>query len=149
MGVNPTEYDPAELRELAGIAEPEVRDRSEPESPGADESIRAQQFRDLLSLRASRAAAGLDRPYLRSIPSTDLGRQVLVDWLEFLVLVGGHDRARDTLEYYREIGWVSEGVERQLSRIAIELPQPVHERSFEITDHRLSLLYVATLSSIE
>gem|GEM_PF-4869263 len=66
MGVNPREYDPTELRSLAGIAEPEVRSTATvKKSLTAEESVRAQQFKELLALRTKKAADGLERPYLR------------------------------------------------------------------------------------
>lgn len=149
MGVDPSQYDPDELRALAGIAEPEIEAREAAEKPSPEESIRSQQFRDLLALRASRASSDLDRPYLRSVPTSELGRRVLTDWLEFLVLVGGSHRAREALTYYRELDWLTPDVEHRLSGLVGEFPEPTHERPFEMSDHRLSLLYVATLSALE
>ncbi len=149
MVVNPREYDPTELRNLAGIAEPEIAE-SELTGPGltAEESIRAQQFRELLSLRTARATADLERPYLQSAPRSDVGRRLLYDWVEFLTLVGGHSPARDALRYYRELGWIAPEIQHAIAGEIGSMPEPVHCRSFEVGDHRLSLLYIATLASL-
>ncbi|MCL9815434.1 FlaD/FlaE family flagellar protein [Natronocalculus amylovorans] len=149
MGVNPREYDPTELRSLAGIAEPEVRSTATvKKSLTAEESVRAQQFKELLALRTKKAADGLERPYLRTIPDTDLGRRLLYDWVEFLTLVGGHAEARTALRYYKQLGWITPAIQHTISGEVGSLPEPVHARSFEIGDHRLSLLYIATLASL-
>ena len=149
MVVNPREYDPTELRNLAGIAEPELAE-SKPSAPRltAEESIRAQQFRELLMLRTARATAALERPYLRSAPRSDVGQRLLYDWIEFLTLVGGHSTARDALRYYRELGWIAPEIQHAIAGEIGSMPEPVHRRSFEVGDHRLSLLYIATLASL-
>ncbi|MGM0604743.1 MAG: FlaD/FlaE family flagellar protein [Halobacteriota archaeon] len=149
MEVNPKQYDATELRSLAEAAEPEVRaDDSDASSLTAEQSLRSRQFRELLSLRAANATTGLDRPYLRSVPTSDIGKRLLYDWVEFLTLVGGREEARSALAYYQRLGWITPAVQHKLSGMVQSMRNPIHARRFEVGDHRLSLLYIATLASL-
>jgi len=147
MTVNPREYDAAELRELAG-AEP-VDDRSEATGPRPDESIRDEQFRQLLALQSERQQLEtLSRPFLTALPDSDLGAGLREEWLDFLVHVGGLDRTERAIQYYRRLQWITPAVATELSDSVDAFPEPAHDRSFTMGDHRLSLLYVATLASL-
>lgn len=147
--LNPSEYDAAELRALAGV--PDLGDgrpdRTDDERLHRTErSVRTAQFRRLLELRAANPSAG--RPHLRGLPSSRFGEEVALDWLEYLVLAGGRTRAREALGYYREIGWLTDDVERSLVAYLPALPDPRHVRRLGAADHRLSLLYVARLAAL-
>lgn len=150
MTVNPREYDAAELRELAG-AESVDESAGGPaqQAPKPDESIRDKQFRNLLALQSDRQRLEqLQRPFLSTVPDSDLGVDVYEEWLDFLVHVGGHERAKRALSYYRQLKWITPGAEAELQGLVEQFPEPTHDRSLAAGDHRLSLLYVATLASL-
>jgi flagellar protein FlaD len=149
MTVNPREYDADELRELAG-AEP-VEDGSEATRRAIkpDESVRDEQFRRLLALQSERQQLDqLSRPFLTALPESELGSGVREEWLDFLVHVGGHDRTKQALGYYRGLQWITPPVEADLRGSVDRFPEPTHDRSLTAGDHRLSLLYIATLASV-
>jgi len=150
MTLNPREYDTDELRALAGI-EPVAEGSSRLQRPKAtpEESFRTEQFRQLIALQSDRADLNRrSRPFIAALPGTDLGRRVQYEWLEFLVLVGGRTRTKRAIRYYRTLQWITPAVEHQLITAADELSEPTFKRPFTAGDHRLSLLYVATLASL-
>jgi flagellar protein FlaD len=149
MTVNPRNYDADELRELAG-AEP-ADDGSKAATPAVkpEESIRDEQFRQLLALQSERQQIDqLSRPFLSAIPESTLGEGLRDEWLDFLVHVGGHDRTKRAVHYYRRLQWITSTVESELLESVDQFPEPTHDRSLTSGDHRLSLLYVATLASL-
>lgn len=149
MTVNPREYDAAELRSLAGAESVDEPSRPTRASTKPDESIRDQQFRQLLALQSERQRIDrLSKPFLSAIPESDLGTGLRDEWLDFLVHVGGHDRAERAVHYYRQLEWITPPVEAELHVALHGFQEPTHERSFSAGDHRLSLLYVATLASL-
>ncbi|MEA1929937.1 FlaD/FlaE family flagellar protein [Halohasta litorea] len=149
MTVNPREYDADELRELAGV-EP-VDEGSQAATPARkpEESIRDEQFRQLLALQSERQQLDqLSRPFLTALPESDLGTGLRDEWLDFLVHVGGQDRTESALHYYRQLRWITPAVEAELHTSVHRFQEPVHDRSLTAGDHRLSLLYIATLASV-
>jgi len=149
MTVNPREYDADELRELAGVES--VDDDSQAAAPARkpDESIREEQFRQLLALQSERQQLDqLSRPFLTALPESELGTGLTEEWLDFLVHVGGHNRTERAIQYYRRLQWITPAVATELSDSVDAFPEPAHDRSFTMGDHRLSLLYVATLASL-
>jgi len=150
MTVNPREYDAAELRELAG-AESVDDSTGGPtqQKPKPDESIRDRQFRNLLALQSERQRLDqLSRPFLSAIPESDVGTSVCEEWLDFLVHVGGRERAKRAFSYYRQLKWITPHAEADLRTRVEGFAEPTHDRSLTAGDHRLSLLYVATLASL-
>jgi len=150
MTVNPREYDAAELRELAGAESvDESAGRPAQQRPKPDESVRDKQFRNLLALQSERQQLDqLTRPFLSTVPDSTVGTDVSEEWLDFLVHVGGHERARRALSYYRQLKWITPAAETELRPLVEQFPEPTHDRSLAAGDHRLSLLYVATLASL-
>ncbi len=152
MTVNPREYDAAELRALAGAESVDQQGSTggaTRQTPKPDESIRQKQFRNLLALQSERQRLEqLQRPFLSAIPDSDVGNDVCEEWLDFLVHVGGRERAADALNYYRQLKWITPAAEADLKRRVEAFPEPTHDRSLTAGDHRLSLLYVATLASL-
>ena len=150
MTVNPREYDAAELRALAGVESvDDTTGESTREQPKPDESVRDSQFRQLLALQSERQRLEeLQRPFLSTIPDSTVGTGVCEEWLDFLVAVGGRDRASRALSYYRQLKWITPAAETELRQLVDRFPEPTHDRSLTAGDHRLSLLYVATLASL-
>jgi len=150
MTVNPREYDAAELRELAG-AESVDDSTGGPtqQKPKPDESIRDRQFRNLLALQSDRQRLDqLRRPFLSTLPESTVGEGVCEEWLDFLVHVGGRERAKRALGYYRQLKWITPKAETELNALVEQFSEPAHDRPLTAGDHRLSLLYVATLASL-
>lgn len=149
MTVNPREYDAAELRELAGVDSVDEGSQAATRARKPDESIREEQFRQLLALQSERQRLDqLSRPFLTALPESELGTRLRDEWVDFLVLVGGHDRAERAVHYYRQLRWITPAVEAELHVSIHEFQEPTHDRSLTAGDHRLSLLYIATLASL-
>jgi len=149
MTVNPREYDAAELRELAGAAPVDAEPQATRSGRKPDESIRDEQFRQLLALQSERQQLDqLSRPFLTSLPESTLGTGLRDEWVDFLVTVGGHDRSQRAVRYYRQLKWITPAVGTELAELVEQFDEPTHDRSFTAGDHRLSLLYVATLASL-
>jgi len=149
MTVNPREYDADELRELAGVESVDEGSHAAAPRRKPDESIREQQFRQLLALQSERQQLDrLSKPFLTALPESTLGTGLADEWLDFLVHVGGHDRAERAVHYYRQLRWITPAVEAELHVSIHQFPEPVHDRSLTAGDHRLSLLYIATLASL-
>ncbi|WP_435127239.1 FlaD/FlaE family flagellar protein [Halobaculum sp. D14] len=150
--LKPSDYDPEELRALAGAAAP-THGTEEGErwaTPhdflgGAEARVRAAQVEDAFVLQA--AADGADRPYLRSLPDSVAATRLALDWLHYLVGVGGRERARDALALYRRVEWLGADAEDALA---------AHLEAFDDSDdgrlgaghHRTSLLFVARLAAL-
>ena len=104
--LDPTDYDPDELRTLAGVPTPESPERPDWEGPSeflgrAAAQVQAAQSGDLYYLSA--AMDGASRPYLPAMPTAATGAR-----LEFLVSVAGRDGAERALSYYRRMEWVGD-----------------------------------------
>jgi len=149
MTVNPREYDADELRELAGVEPVDESSGSTTQPRKPEESVRDEQFRQLLALQSERQQLDqLTRPFLTTLPESDLGTGLAEEWLDFLVTVSGQDRTEGALHYYRQLRWITPSVEAELHTSVHRFPEPPHDRSLTAGDHRLSLLYIATLASV-
>ncbi len=96
-----------------------------------------------------------DRLHLREFPDGYHADVTALEWLEYLIDVGGTDGARDALSYYVDIGWISPAVEDKLHAFldGIRVSSADGERhepgglvQFDPEDHRRSLGYVAQLA---
>ncbi|WP_313691586.1 FlaD/FlaE family flagellar protein [Halorarum halobium] len=150
--LNPSDYDPEELRALAG-AEAPARERRRGDrwtTPDdflvrADARVRAAQLEDAFVLRA--AAGGASKPYLPSLPDSGVGARLALDWIRFLADVGGRDGARDALAYYREVEWLGADAEEALVAHLEAFPEE-GSRRVGAGHHRTSLLFVARLAAL-
>jgi len=150
--LRPSDYDPKELRALTGAAAPthadEEPDRwTEPDDflGRADARVRAAQVEDAFLLQA--AAGGASRPYLPSLPDSVVGTQLVLDWLRYLVGVGGRERAREALAFYRDVEWLDESVEDALAAY-LEAFDDTEGSRLSVGHHRTSLLFVARLAAL-
>lgn len=166
--LNPSDYDPRELRALAGAAAPTNAEPSEDRwaTPTdflgrAEARVRAAQIEDAFVLGT--AVGGASRPYLASLPDSGIGTRLALDWLRYLVGVGGREGARDAFAFYRRVGWLGADAEEALAayleafsdRENVEGRVRTSERSsghrprdrrVEPGHHRTSLLFVARLA---
>ena len=152
--LNPSEYDPEELRALTGAAAPA---RAEGGDGGAhwatpadflgraEACVRATQVEDAFLLQA--AAGGAERPYLPDLPGSGVGTRLVLDWLSYLVGVGGRSNARDALAFYGRVGWLGVDAEEAL---VVHLDAFPREGGNELGagHHRTSLLFVARLAAL-
>ena len=151
--LDPTDYDPDELQALtdgAVASSPEggasARWASPTEFLGAvDSRVQASQLGELYFLAA--AMDGAKRPYLRRLPNVATGARLALDWLEFLVEIGGHEGATEALSYYRSIQWLGEPAYEELTAL-IDGLQPSDAGSLGPGHHRTSLVFVARLAAL-
>lgn len=96
-----------------------------------------------------------DRLHLREFPDGYLADLTALEWLEFLIDVGGTNGARAALGYYVDVGWISPGVEDDLHAFLDGLrvsgvdggaPGTGGLAEFDPEHHRRSLAYVARLA---
>lgn len=150
--LRPSDYDPRELRALTGAAAPTHAD----EEPArwttpddflgrADARVRAAQVEDAFLLQA--ATGGASRPYLPTLPESAVGTRLVLDWLRYLVGVGGRERAREALAFYRDVGWVGDRAEDALAA-HLEAFDEREGARYDAGHHRTSLLFVARLAAL-
>ena len=151
--LDPKEYDPEELRTLAGAASPTADPADEDErwaKPAdflgqAEASVMAAQLGDVYYLQA--AQGGAERPYLPSLPAAAPGARLALDWLEFLVAVGGHDRAEEALHYYQRVQWIGPDAVQTMTELLPGLSAGGNDQ-LAPSHHRTSLLFVARLAAL-
>ena len=88
---------------------------------------------------------------LEDIPEDTLSTMLVFKWLEFLISRVGLNNLIDILDYYYNLGWISEKVVNKLIKISKnmkylseELRKPVDKMIPE--DHIVSLLYIEKLA---
>mgnify|MGYP002760634788 CR=1 FL=1 len=151
--LDPKEYDPEELRTLAGAASPTAEPTDEesrwarPEDflGQAEASVLAVQLGEVYYLQA--AQDGAERPYLPALPEVGPGARLALDWLQFLVTVGGHDRAEEALDYYERVQWIGPAANEMLTELLPGLSAGGNDE-LEPSHHRTSLLFVARLAAL-
>lgn len=154
MTLNPSEYDPEELRSAARESGDEnIRELKERLAErAADESVRSGQLKQLLFMHSSADEERLARPYLESVPGKYAAEITLFEWLDFLLQCGGVKRSLEAIDYYETIGWVGGDAAEKLRNHVRGFAGPADEKShseFEMADHVLSLMFVARLASME
>ena len=154
MSLNPRQYDVNELRALAGTpraaGDEAPRERS-PRSPNrsqAEAAARSATFVETLQRqRGLRGTVECTRPYLQAVPATPAAEREISEWLGYLVDAGGHDRSRDALSYYGEVGWLAPAAADRLAERLPGFTEPRHTRALTPADHRISLVSILRLVS--
>lgn len=158
MTINPRDYDPGELKDLARERDLSVTtwatDSTDTRGSSAtcpDEALRSGQYRELLLLEGMARERDLRKPYLDTLPETYAAEMVTFEWLEFLLAKAGFKQTLDALRYYESIGWLSEDVAGRLQEYLQCLDEPAAEETsaFDRSDHVLSLIYAARLSLMD
>ncbi len=87
---------------------------------------------------------GVRLPYLDNRPETSI---VLLNWIEFLMEKVGRNNLFDVLEYYIEIGWISEEVSAKMMAYANGIDYYVERPTWKLLpeDHTKSLLFIEQL----
>jgi flagellar protein FlaE len=160
MNTNPRDYDAQELRQAA---REKARDRdrdieelrrdlaAETEESRDVEGIPKAQLKELILLQGGTDPADLERPYLEVVPEQYAARLTLFEWLQFALEQAGSRRTLDALDYYVNIGWLSESAAEDLrEHVRVFQDASVEEgtRRFETADHLVSLVYIARLASM-
>ncbi|MFW5956405.1 MAG: FlaD/FlaE family flagellar protein [Halorhabdus sp.] len=167
MTINPKDYDLDELRKMArerGSATIPVGDddiEEETTTPGFDtggslggdvlggDDYRSQLYRQLLPLE-SMVNGELEKPYLEGLPECYAGELIVFEWLSFLLETGGFRGANEAVDYYAEVGWITDDVSDDLEDYLLGLEeQPGDAEELSIDDHLLSLVHVAKLTSMQ
>lgn len=148
MAINPREYDLDELRESVGNsfsvpAEP-------PDASSANGTLEAGHYRELLLLQSQSGGQDLEKPYLRTLPTTHDGERATFEWLESLTAKGGFKRTYEALRHYRSLEWLTEPVENGLRDYLAGVPEPDQSetRPFDQSDHLLSLIYIGRIAAL-
>lgn len=88
---------------------------------------------------------------LASIPNTTKAMMFLLKWIEFMIERVGYDGLNDLLDYYVDIGWISEDVMFDVMRYAKGI-KLYHEKAdwrpigyMNVQDHLMSLLFIEAL----
>ncbi|QGN07530.1 flagella E [Halorhabdus sp. CBA1104] len=168
MTINPKDYDLDELRKMArerGGATIPVGDEDveeEAPTPGfdtgggglggdvlGDGDYRSQLYRQLLPLE-SMVGGELEKPYLHGLPESYAGELIVFEWLSFLLEKAGFRGANEAVDYYAQVGWITEDVSDDLEDYLLGLEGTGSDHSeLSIDDHLLSLVHIAKLTSMQ
>ncbi|WP_137286387.1 FlaD/FlaE family flagellar protein [Halorussus salinisoli] len=153
------DYDLRELRRLAdpNRETPEVFDDGEGLPAPPEEVLRHSERDELVRLQSQFSAAGAlpERPYLDSLPDQYSTEVVVFEWLDFLINKAGFENTGNALQYYEEVGWITERVREDLreymrgfSEVESFDPDKPGPADLDVDDHVLSLVYIARLASV-
>jgi flagellar protein FlaE len=160
MPPTPGDYD---LRELRRLADPnretpdEFEDGGEQLPASPDEVLRHSQRDELVRLQSQFSAVGAlpEKPYLERLPDRYGAEVVVFEWLDFLINKAGFENTGNALEYYAEVGWMTETVREDLreymrgfSEVESFDPDRPGPADLDVDDHVLSLVYIARLASV-
>jgi flagellar protein FlaE len=158
MSTNPGAYD---LRDLRCLADP---NRETPEAfddadlpASLDEVLRHSQRDELVRLQSQFSAVGAlpDKPYLAGLPDRYGAEVVVFEWLDFLINKAGFENTGNALDYYAEVGWITDETRSELreymrgfSEVQSFDPDRPGPADLDVDDHVMSLVYIARLSSV-
>lgn len=155
MTMNPSDYDPDELREGNELHEdeflgqPGMLGSGQAGPAGAEDVLRSNQYRELFLLERATGEHDLQKPYLSELPTSYAAEIIIFEWLEFLVDQTGFRRTLDVLRYYRSIEWLTEETEDRLQEYLQSFDGGGSEGGLDRSDHLLSLVYIARLASMD
>lgn len=130
----------------------ETSEQRPPDRTGGREHRRSEQpkqqpAQNLDTFFAELSGTDLTKPYLERIPDAYSAQLEVFEWLDEMLSRAGEEATVSALEYYEDIGWLSEGSREELEDITAGLStaDTIGQR-LNIDDHRESLLYVARLA---
>ncbi|MFH1470935.1 MAG: FlaD/FlaE family flagellar protein [Candidatus Micrarchaeota archaeon] len=87
------------------------------------------------------------RVLLSDIPESAIANAILLKWVEFLLETVGHQNIPEVLDYYVDIGWISEKVTMKLLAYASGMvaPRGRSKEKLSTKDHLRSLLFIEKL----
>jgi len=160
MPPTPGDYD---LRDLRRLADPnretpdEFEDGGEQLPASPDDVLRHSQHEELVRLQSQFSTAGAlpEKPYLDGLPDRYGAEVVVFEWLDFLINKAGFENTGNALEYYEEVGWLTERTREDLreymrgfSEVESFDPDKPGPADLDVNDHVLSLVYIARLASV-
>ena len=159
MPTNPGAYDLRDLRRLAdpNRETPDAFDDAESLPASPDEVLRHGQRDELVRLQSQFAAAGAlpEKPYLDGLPDQYGAEVVVFEWLDFLINKAGFENTGNALDYYEEVGWITDETRSSLreymrgfSEVESFDPERPGPADLDVDDHVMSLVYVARLASV-
>ena len=155
---DPSDYDPDELRSLAGVDDPDAETAASLPPvegsgyrPAAPDEPSREQCERLVAIGGVDPAALGERPYLPVFPDVPAGRRVGRDWIAYLVRTAGEAATRDAIARYRALGWLGEDAAATLdARVgdAVAVLEP-GDGELDRADHLLSFAHVIRLLGLE
>lgn len=153
--IDPSDYDPRELRSLADVDDPEIgvslpRAEGSPFRPAAPDEPTHEQCEMLVAIGGVDPEALGERPYLPTFPDVPEGRRIGRDWIVYLVRTAGEQATRDAIARYRALGWLGEDAAATLdARVddAVAVLEP-GDGTLDRADHLLSFAHVVRLLGI-
>ena len=146
----------AESAEKKDRDEGEVKAEKDPESEvmGRVDRSRELEKTELQAVQIAHALKKEDsRTFLDRIPKNVGSMMFLLRWIEHLIERVGYSGLEDVLDYYVEIGWISEDVMFEILRHAKGI-KLYHENSdwrpagfMNVHDHLMSLLFIEALKT--
>ena len=132
------EARPAPVTQSTFVPEPRVAKELEPD---VEEDSPAQP------LRSSTGSGREQRILLPDVPEDAISNAVLLKWVEFLLETVGHQNLPEILDYYVDIGWISEKVTMKLLAYASGMvaPRGRAKERLSTKDHLRSLLFIEKL----
>ncbi len=136
-------------QEVAKPSESEIEHQVHAEvSEGMPEShseIQSKELQEVSGLEALNAVK------LKETPKTTKGIMFMLKWIEYLIERVGYEGLEDALNYYVDIGWISEDVMFDVMRYARGI-RLYHQNSdwrpvgyLNVQDHLMSLLFIEAL----
>jgi flagellar protein FlaE len=160
--IDPIEYDPAELRELARVrgdryiadeflwAELPDSFRSARATDGSTDRSADRSVERDGSAAWTGSLEERQKPYLRRLPDGERARATAREWIEGLVERGGSGGAAEALAYYESIGWLTEAAREELDGylLAVRYREGGSIDDLTRTDHVESLARTARLAGL-
>ncbi|MBP1908176.1 FlaD/FlaE family flagellar protein [Methanolobus bombayensis] len=149
------------LEELESRPEPFVKGQANPSSKTKDKSLSSDNQSEsdevagpeLESEKGSETelspkAAAVPLVRLECIKADPTSVVVLLNWIEFLMERVGRNNLMDALDYYVDIGWISEDVMSEIMAYARGIDYYVEKPTWRLLpeDHTKSLLFIERLS---
>ncbi len=93
------------------------------------------------------SAPSRQRVLLADVPEEAVSNAVMLKWVEFLLETVGHQNLPEVLDYYVDIGWISERVTMKLLAYASGMvaPRGRAKEKLSTKDHLRSLLFIEKL----
>jgi archaellum component FlaD/FlaE len=102
--------------------------------------------------RPDARSPGESETYLSTLPPTYAAESVAMEWMRYLVSVGGPLGASRALREYEEFGWISAEVRATLDtyvRLAASPGDDAYNGPLSVGHHETSLTYVSRLGTRE
>jgi len=149
MPVDPLDYDPDELRDLAGVdgyervlgedgfvwLQPAVED-DEPDPEAVEEWARM-------------VTRGNTKPYLETLPTDEDAEATIYEWLTYLVERVGLEGCLEALQYYHALDWLGDAAAEELEDylFGVDPVEGNEADELEAADHMRSLAFVGRLAA--